>query len=93
MDRNTAITLTVVSVFLCTCPGLFLCTAAGLMFLVSGDFSASDQQIINIAAAVLLAIGFLISLTPAVVGYFTLRQRKTAPVTPVDLNEPLPPAI
>lgn len=93
MDRNTAIVLTVISVFLCTCPGLFLCASAGIMFLVSGDFSASDQQIINIAAAILLAIGFLISFVPVGVGYFTLRQPKAAPVAPVDPNEPLPPAI
>lgn len=93
MDRNTAIVLTVISVFLCTCPGLFLCAGAGLMFLVSGDFSYSDQQIINIAAAVVLTIGFLISLVPVGVGYFTLRQRQAAPVTPVDPHEPLPPAI
>lgn len=93
MDRNTAIILTVISVFLCTCPGLFLCAAAGLMFLVSGDFSPSDQQIINIAAVILLAIGFLISLTPVGVGYFTLRRQKTVPVAAYDPNEPLPPAI
>jgi hypothetical protein len=93
MDRNTALIVTALSVFLCACPGLALCSTGGLMaFGASLPDCTGDCRAASILGVVMLVFGLFISLIPLVVGVVSYRMARP-PEPPADVHQPLPPAI
>lgn len=93
--RNVGIIATIVTVFLCACPGLFLCifggvTAAGIMPYTTEFNDVADSGIIpsGYGFAMLCAALILIAI-PVVIGFVTLRKKPAAEEI-VDFHEPLP---
>ncbi len=95
MDTRTkGIIATVASVILCGCPGLFLCifgafTASGNMpYSTELNGSSNSGTLPPTAGFVMLCLSLILIVIPIAVGFFTLRNKPTAPVS----NEPIPPA-
>jgi biopolymer transport protein ExbB/TolQ len=95
--RTTSIVITLVTVFLCGCPGLFgLCFGAIFVFAgivpgsninINGSSNPADAIKMGLVA---LCLGIIFVAIPAVVAFTTLRKKKLA--TAGNINEPLPPA-
>lgn len=92
-NKNTGIIATVVSVFLCGCPGLFLCLFGAISAFGGGTFNAGDnsQSIPPTVGFVLICLSLIFILIPVGVGFFMLRKKPEAAAVPVN-NDPLPPA-
>ena len=94
MDTRTkGIIATVAAVILCGCPGLFLCifgafTATGKMpYNTELNGITNSGTLPPTAGFVLLCLSLILIVIPIVVGFFTLRNKPSAPAS----NEPLPP--
>lgn len=94
MSRNTSIVVTVITAFLCGCPGLFLCVVGGITATGWMPYTVTVNGITNQGllpssyGVAILCVSLILMAIPVVIGVVTLR-RKPAPA--VD-NEPLPPA-
>ncbi|MGE5223386.1 MAG: hypothetical protein ACM3PY_13190 [Omnitrophica WOR_2 bacterium] len=109
MERRTlGIIATIVTIFLCACPGLALCLFG--VFGISGtapinytlDGTPYTMMMPSWVGIVLLCISLILVLIPIVIGIITLRIKPTAPVPapyspppppPPAPDEPIPPAI
>jgi len=96
--RQTGIIATVVTAFLCGCPGLLaLCwgsLSAVVSFMPGADINiggSNDPRSALFAGLGSLCLGILFIAIPVVVGVIMLRKKPEAAVPPVN-NEPLPPA-
>ncbi len=95
MDTRTkGILATVAAVILCGCPGLFLCifgafTATGTMpYTTELNGISNTGTLPPTSGYVMLCLSLILIVIPIAVGFFTLRNKPTAPTN----NEPMPPA-
>ena len=104
MDKKTVgLIATIGTTLVCACPGLCLCLwgvmgLSGTPIDVTGfDGQTSSEPMGTGVAIALLCVSLIAIATPAVVGFFTLRNKPeddvidAAPITPVS-DEPIPPA-
>jgi hypothetical protein len=95
MDRTTGIILTIVTIFLCACPGL---AALGIGFVgAMGGFPGMAPTGLDPGAAVavgltLACIGVIGLLVPVLVAVLTLRPPRRPP-PPTGPDEPIPPPV
>jgi Na+/melibiose symporter-like transporter len=96
--RTTGIIVTLVTVFLCGCPGLCGLCMGAMFALVSfvpnaqiDIFGSHEPRASLTFGVVALLIGVVLLAIPAVAAFVTLRKKKST--TPANLNEPIPPAI
>ena len=95
--RTTSIIATLITVVVCGCPGLIaLCMGAMfavISFIPNADidiFGSSDPNDALTFGVVTICVGIIFVLIPAIVGFVTLRKKKTS--APIQFNEPIPPA-
>jgi hypothetical protein len=94
MDRNTGIALTLISILLCTCPGLVICSAGGLFATVNNSDSTLQEPILTFIGILMVFLGLLVAIIPIFVAFFTLRNKPAKrELTQADLDEVLPPPI
>ncbi|HVN15104.1 MAG TPA: hypothetical protein VMT73_05135 [Anaerolineales bacterium] len=88
-NRTKGIIATVAAVLLCGCPGLFLCLFGAITAFGGGTFNLGSQSgnIPTTYGYVFLCLSLIFILIPIGVGFFTLRNKPAAPVTPSN-NEP-----
>ena len=100
MDRRTTgIIATVVAVLLCGCPGLIV-LCFGATFALTGStpgastdvFGSNDPEAALAAGFVALCLGLIMVAIPVVVGFLTLREKKSELQPPIS-DEPLPPPL
>jgi len=88
MDTKTkGIVATIVAVVLCGCPGLFMCLFGALTAGGAGTFN--NQSLPSAVGFVLICLSLIFIAIPIAVGFFMLRKKPEAAVTPS--NETLPP--
>jgi hypothetical protein len=93
MDRTTGIIITIISIFLCACPGL---AALAIGFVTTlGGFPGMAPPGLDPGAAVagglvLICIGLIGLLVPVLVAILTLRSPRRTPPTS-DPDQPIPP--
>lgn len=93
-NKNTAMIVTVVTALLCGCCSLFMCIMGIGTVTGNGTFtlgSGGDQPMPPAAGYAFLCLSIIAIIIPIVVGFFMLRKKPEASVTPSN-NEPLPPA-
>jgi len=94
-QKTTGLIATIATLLLCGCPGICLCLFGALSAGGLGTWTAdvgllSDYGVISTGWGIgLLCLGLVGILIPALVGFFTLRNK---PESMTDLDEPLPPA-
>lgn len=95
--KIVGISATLVTVFLCGCPGLFCLFMGGMFALISfipnakiDIFGSHEPRSALTFGLVVLGIGLLFITIPVIIGIVTLRQRKSK--TLANFNEPIPPA-
>jgi hypothetical protein len=93
MDRQNGLILAAISLVLCACPGLSLCVFGGLFFTLPVTDPAVDAAAFQWTGALFLLCGLGLSLIPVFIGLLFLIRKPAKPITPVDLDEKLPPAI
>jgi Na+/melibiose symporter-like transporter len=96
--RTTGIIVTLVTVFLCGCPGLFGLCFGAMFALISFTpnaeidiFGSQDPKSALLFGVVAILIGLVFLAVPAITAFVTLRRKKTN--APANINEPIPPAI
>lgn len=85
MNRNTAMIATGATALLCGCPGLFTCFFGLITAVVSQmpdaqiDMMGSSDPTVALASGLgSICGGLILILIPVAVGFFTLRNAKTA---------------
>jgi hypothetical protein len=94
-QKTTGLIATIATLLLCGCPGICMCLFGALSAVGLGtwttEFGAlSDYGTISTGWGIaILCLGLAGMLIPALVGFFTLRNK---PEAEQGLDEPLPPA-
>jgi hypothetical protein len=81
MNKTTAIIITIVTVFLCGCPGLALAGVGALAVFGSQvpevmAQNASTPQDVLLGSGVFICFGGLMILIPVIVGFLSIRYAK-----------------
>lgn len=89
-NRTLGIVLTVVTALICGCAGIFSCVwgfliASGRPIDVTTNNVTTQQTVSPVIGYTLLCLSLLMVLTPAAVGFFTLRKKPGS-------DESVPPA-
>jgi hypothetical protein len=98
MSRNVAITVTVITVLCCACPGFVLCVlggaiAAGAPLNTEFNGVSNVQNLPPTYGIGLICLSVILILIPIAVGFFTLRKKPAAVESPVvPPSEQVPPA-
>ncbi len=98
--RTVGIILTIVAVLLCGCPGLFSVLwgviAAGVSFVPNADINiggSSDPTTALMTGLGSCCGGLILIAIPVAVGFFTLRKKADASITPMsDTPSSQPPS-
>jgi hypothetical protein len=95
MSRNVAITITIITILCCGCPGLasFCIGTLSLLGSQSPEIMAGSQgtpQDAMMGGLILFCSGLVFLSVPFIVGFLTLRKPKVEPEL-FKSDEPLPP--
>jgi hypothetical protein len=99
MNRTVGIILTIVTVLCCACPGFGICifgalVAAGQPVTTTVNGVSSSQTYPPAYGILGICLALILIVIPIAVGFFTLRNKPAAAVSPVaqSYNGPIPPA-